>query len=136
MRLFLDRDVGTSLGTALRAVDIDVELYNERYTSPIVTDDRWVAEVSAEGLVIITKDTKIRSRPLEREVFEAAGARAFVIATRGASRLQNLRGLLIAWPKIVELVATMPAPFMFGFNRDGVLTQYVPVPPSLSGKRR
>lgn len=134
MRLFLDRDVGPSIGLALRAVDIDVQLYRERYDSPTVPDDRWIAEVSSENLVVVTKDTHIGSRPAERTVFEAAGARAFVIATRGATRIVNLRALLIAWPRMVEIVNTMTPPFMFGINRDGRLTQYVP--PPQTGKKR
>lgn len=128
MRLFVDRDAGPSIGLALRAVGLEIELYRDRYASPMVPDERWIAEVTAEGLVIVTKDTHIRSRPGERAVFEAAGARAICLATRGATRLQNLRALLIAWPKIEREVADRSAPFMFGVDREGVMTQYVPPP--------
>ena len=128
MRLFADRDVGTCIGEALRLVDIDVVLYKDRYTSGLVPDERWIAEATAEGLVILTKDTHIRSRPAERTVFKACGARAFVLATRGATKLHNLRALLIAWPQVVSEIETRPAPFMFGIARNGALTQYVPVP--------
>lgn len=100
----------------------------------MVPDERWIAEVTSQGLVILTKDTHIRSRPAERNVFQAAGARAFVLATRGASRLDNLRAVLIAWPRIEAEVATRDAPFMFGIDRTGALTQYVP-PPFAAPKR-
>lgn len=126
MRLFTDRDIGPGISLALRAVGVDVELYGERYSDPMVPDDRWIAEVSSQGLVILTKDTHIRTRPAEREVFEAAGARAFVLSTRGATRLINLRAILIAWPEIIREVETRPAPFMFGLDRAGRLTQYIP----------
>ena len=126
MRLFTDRDVGPDIGLALRQVGVEVELYRERYTSGMIPDERWIAEVTSEGLVILTKDTHIRSRPAERSVFEAAGARAFVLATRGATRLANLRAVLIAWPFLEAEVATRDAPFMFGIDRTGAMTQYVP----------
>jgi hypothetical protein len=126
VRLFTDRDVGPDIGLALRQVGVEVELYRERYTSGMVPDERWIAEVTSEALVILTKDTHIRTRPSERTVFEAAGARAFVLATRGATRLVNLRAVLIAWPRIETEVGTREAPFMFGRDRAGVLTQYVP----------
>jgi hypothetical protein len=126
VRLFTDRDVGPDIGLALRQVGVEIELYRDRYTSGMVPDERWIAEVTSEGLVILTKDTHIRSRPAERTVFEAAGARAFVLATRGATRLENLRAVLIAWPRMEAEVATRHAPFMFGIDRAGNLTQYVP----------
>ena len=126
MKLFTDRDVGPGIGLALRHVGVDVQLYRERYTSGMVSDERWVAEVTSENLVILTKDTHIRTRPAERQVFEAAGARAFVLATRGATRLQNLRAVLIGWDRIVAEVESRAAPFMFGIDRAGTLTQYVP----------
>lgn len=126
MRLFTDRDVGPDIGLALRQVGVEVQLYRERYTSGMVSDERWIAEVTSDGLVILTKDTHIRTRPAERTVFEAAGARAFVLATRGATRLDNLRAVLIAWPRIGSEVETRASPFMFGIDRAGVLTQYVP----------
>ncbi len=128
MRLFTDRDVGTSLGRALRLVGVDVVLYADRYESQLVADDRWLAEVTAEGLVILTKDTHIASRPGERQVFEAVGARAFVLATRRATKLENLRAVLIAWPQIEREVEARSAPFMFGIDRTGRTTQYVPYP--------
>jgi hypothetical protein len=128
VRLFTDRDVGPDLGLALRQVGAEIELYREHYVSGMVPDERWIAEVTSQGLVILTKDTHIRLRPAERNVFQAAGARAFVLATRGASRLDNLRAVLIAWPRIEAEVATRDAPFMFGIDRTGTLTQYVPPP--------
>lgn len=136
MRLFVDRDAGPSIGLALRAVGVDVELYRERYESALVPDERWIAEVTSHGLVILTKDTHIRTRPAERAVFEAAGARAVVLATRGATRLANLRGLLIAWPRIEAECATRDAPFMFGVDRDGRMTQYVPPIARAAGRRK
>ena len=126
MRLFTDRDVGLSIGLALRAVGVDVELYRERYDSPLVPDDRWISEVTADGLVILTKETHIRTRPNERVVFEAVGARAFVLATRGAPRLTNLRAILIAWPAIEAQIGDRPGPFMFGIDKAGHLRQYIP----------
>jgi PIN like domain len=77
------------LSRSPRSSLVEVELYRERYKSGKVPDERWIAEVTSEGLVILTKDTHIRTRRSERTVFEAAGARAFVLATRGATRLVN-----------------------------------------------
>jgi hypothetical protein len=131
-RFFCDRDMGKSVGLALRAVGVDVQLYSERYASPLVPDERWIAEVTAEGLVILMKDMHVRTRPNERAVLERTGARAFVLATRGATKLQNLRAILIAWPRIEAEIASGLSPFMYGLDRAGTLRRYIPTEPRTS----
>ena len=125
-RYFCDRDMGKSVGRALREVGVDVQLYADRYDSPSVPDERWISEVTAEGLVILMKDMHVRTRPNERAVFERTGARAFVLATRGATKLQNLRAILIAWPRIEAEVASALSPFMYGIDRAGTVRRYIP----------
>ena len=134
MRLYTDYNVGTSIGRALRLVGVEVELHVDRYASGLVPDEKWIAEVTATGLVILTKDTRIRSRPNERSVFEAVGAKAFVLATRGASKLVNLRAVLNAWDEMTAIADMQAAPFMYGIDRHGKLTQYIPPPPRPTGR--
>ena len=126
MTFFVDRDLGPRVGHALRDVKVDVVLHGERF-GPRESDAVWIRAVSAEGLVIMTRDRHIRRRPAEREAFIEAGARCFVVTTGASTPLDDLRALLIAWPAILGHVAGTPAPFMFGVARDGRLTQYLPL---------
>jgi hypothetical protein len=123
---FVDRDLGPRVGRALREVKVDLVLHGDRFP-PDEPDVSWIQAVSADGLVILTRDRHIRSRPAERQVFEDAQARAFVVTTKAASPLDDLRALLIAWPGIMGHIAATPAPFMYGVSREGRLTQYIPV---------
>ena len=125
MTFFVDRDLGPRVGRALREVKVDVVLHGERFRAD-ESDARWIHSVSTDGLVILTRDRHIRSRPAEREAFMDAGARCFIVTTGASTPLDDLRALLIAWPSILAYVAEMPAPFMFGIARDGRLTQYLP----------
>lgn len=125
MTFFVDRDLGPRVGRALREVKVDVVLHSDRFTAS-ESDVVWIRAVSADGLVILTRDRHIRTRPAERQAFAEAGARCFVVATGASTPLDDLRALLIAWPMIVGHVASTPAPFMYGIARDGRLTQYIP----------
>ena len=122
---FVDRDLGPRVGEALRQVKVDVVLHHERF-GPTTADDEWIPTAAAEGLVILTRDRHIRSRPAERQVFVDAGAKCIVVTTGVSRPLDDLRALLIAWPQIEAHAASMPGPFMFGLARDGRLTQYIP----------
>jgi hypothetical protein len=122
---FVDRDLGRGFGLALRSVGVAVVLHDERF-QPRTPDHVWIRAVSADGLVILTRDRKIRKRVAERQAFEAAKARCFVIVTGASTPLDDLRALLIAWPKLTAMIDNFSAPFMFGVGREGQLTQYIP----------
>jgi hypothetical protein len=122
---FVDRDLGPRVGQALRSVRVDVVLHHERFGAG-VPDTEWIAAVSDDEMVILTRDRKMRTRPAEREAFQTAGARCFVVATGASTPLDDLRALLWAWPAILGHVVGTPSPFMFGISRQGQLVQWVP----------
>ena len=43
------------------------------------TDDRWLEVVGTRGLVVITRDQKIRYRPVEKRMWVTHGVRGFVL---------------------------------------------------------
>lgn len=135
MTYFVDRDLGPRVGEALRSVKVDTVLHRERF-GPATPDDIWIPAVAADGLVILTRDRHIRSRRAERDVFVDAGAKCIVVTTRVSTPLDDLRALLIAWPRIEDHVANTPGPFMFGLARDGRLTQYIPTSGSFGPEAR
>lgn len=109
-----------------RSVGVEIVQHHERFGAR-VPDADWLAAVSGERMVILSRDRKMRSRPAERQAFGAAGARCFVVATGASTPLEDLRALLWAWPAILGHVDTTPAPFMYGVSRQGQLTQWLPV---------
>ena len=131
MRLFVDRDLGLQLGRALREIGQDIQLHSERYPDRgDVADEEWITDVTKDGYVILTHDARIRSRPTERSAFEDVGARVFVFATKRPTPFVHLRALMIAWERVEDEATTMPPPFMFGIDADGVMNQYVPFDPA------
>lgn len=130
MKLFIDRDLGKRLGRALRAVGIPVVLRIDRYPTAdaeSVPDSLWIAEATAQGEVIVTRDGRIRRMSAELAAVVAAKASCFVLETGNATPLDYLRAIMAAWPRMVEIVDEEPPPFMYGVSRNGRLTRRYPV---------
>jgi hypothetical protein len=127
--IFIDRDLGKKFGRALAAVGVPTVLHIDRYAkadAESVPDRAWIAEAARRGEVIFTRDGKIGRRSAELDAVVRAGAKCFVLETGNATPLVYLRAAMIAWPKIEAIVATEPAPFMFGIDRTGRVTRRYP----------
>ena len=128
MKLFIDRDLGKRLGRALRAVGIPVVLHIDRYPTAdaeSVPDSLWIAEATAEGEVLLTRDGRIRRMSKELAAVVAAKASCFVLETGNATPLDYLRAVA-AWPRMVEVVDSETPPFMYGISRNGQVTRRYP----------
>lgn len=129
MKLFIDRDLGKRLGRALRAVGIPVVLHIDRYPTAdaeSVPDSVWIAEATAEGEVILTRDGRIRRMSAELAAVVTAKASCFVLETGNATPLDYLRAVMAAWPRTIEIVGTEAPPFMYGISRTGRVTRRYP----------
>ena len=90
---FLDRSVGRRfVREALVGRGVRVELHDDHF-DVATPDEVWIRAVGERGWTILTRDRRIRHRPLERRAVIAARARLFAI-TAG-----NLDG-----PAMAELV--------------------------------
>ncbi|MGE3796053.1 MAG: hypothetical protein AB7I38_19310 [Dehalococcoidia bacterium] len=75
------------------------------------SDTTWLPIVGCAGLVVLTRDKRIRSRPLERQALPGHGVRACFLTSGGSLDLfDQLRLWLRNWDDIEELVATNPGP--------------------------
>lgn len=116
---FIDRSLGIEpLRTELAKADLRVEIHDDHFARD--EEDRvWLQAVGERGWVVLTKDQRLRYRPLEIAALRASNARVFVL-TAG-----NLRGseiaavFLTALPRIYELLQAMPGPFVARVSRPG-----------------
>ena len=73
---------------------------------PRETADRvWIPIIARLGLILVTRDKRIRREPAERSAFENAGVRGFVITTSNM-RSNDLRGLFIEHAPAMRAMAT------------------------------
>lgn len=97
---------------------------------PRETADRvWIPIVARLGLILVTRDKRIRREPAERSAFENAGVRGFVITTRNM-RSNDLRGLFIVHAPAMRAMATdQPrGPWLYAVTRTRIGPQVVPTP--------
>lgn len=107
-----------ALGKALAAVHGDV-VYPGHPDLPDVprqtADDIWLEVVGRKHLVVITRDKRIRYRPVEKHAWVTHRVRGFVLTGRGSQATSDSLAILLAhWTSINELVVTHPqGPWMF-----------------------
>jgi predicted nuclease of predicted toxin-antitoxin system len=116
---FIDRSLGIEpLRTELIKTGLVAEIHDDHFARD--AEDRvWLQAVGERGWVVLTKDQRLRYRPLEIATLRASRARVFVL-TAG-----NLRGseiaavFLTALPRICQLLNEVPGPFLARVSRPG-----------------
>jgi predicted nuclease of predicted toxin-antitoxin system len=119
---FIDRSLGVEpIRTELINSGLEVEIHDDHF--PRDEEDRiWLQVVGERGWVVLTKDQKLRYRPLEIGALRASKARVFVL-TAG-----NLRGAEIAAvfaaavPHMVRVLNSRPGPFVARVSKLGNIT--------------
>ena len=78
-------------------------------------DDDWLPVIGAQQLIVITRDQRIRYRPVEKAMWLAHLVRGFVLTGRKSqSTAESLTILGRHWPRIVEIADVRPVgPWMY-----------------------
>ncbi len=119
---FIDRSLGVEpIRKELINSGLIVEIHDDHFARD--EEDRiWLQVVGKNGWVVLTKDQRLRYRPLEIGALRASNARVFVL-TAG-----NLRGgeiaavFLTALPRIFRTLHSLPGPFVARVSRSGHVT--------------
>ncbi|MGH9153022.1 MAG: hypothetical protein ACRD03_11630 [Acidimicrobiales bacterium] len=125
-RYFVDEnDLG--LGRAL-GVRHEGVVYPGHADLPDVTrgtvDDDWLRVVGDLRLVVITRDRRIRYRPVERAMWVAHRVRGFVLTGTASQSTADSLGLIDRhWMELEQLVASEPhGPWMRSLTKTGLRT--------------
>jgi len=96
---------------ALKAAGVAVVLHHELF--PAGADDvSWLQALAQRpDLVVLTKDTRIRRRTLERQAMETARLRVFALSAGNLSGAGQAAAFVRALPRIRRL-ATQAGPFV------------------------
>jgi P2-related tail formation protein len=116
LRFFLDRGLGSKLlPTALRQAGWQLETMDERYgkvESQVIQDAKWIQEATLNGDVILCKDLKIASNPLEAQVVFMTSARVFGLASAQLTGPKMINWYLWREAEIVEMAQRANGPFV------------------------
>lgn len=85
-------------------------------------DDAWLAVIGAHRLVVITRDKRIRYRPVERTMWVDHRVRGFVLTgTASQSTSDSLTLLQCHWAEMAVIVEAEPVgPWMYAVTQAGV----------------
>jgi len=82
-------------------------------------DVDWLQDVSLRGWVVLTKDKKIESRPLEIGAIAHTGARVFILVSGNLTSQQMASILINALDKIKKVAQGHKPPFIAKVYRNG-----------------
>ncbi|HKY07067.1 MAG TPA: hypothetical protein VJQ55_02450 [Candidatus Binatia bacterium] len=116
---FIDRCLGRKIvAQALRELGGTVEIHDDHF-APDAKDEDWLVEVGNRGWIVLTKDDRIRYRITERTALASARVRTFVLASSQLHGAEMASAFVKALPKIKELIAKYPPPFIGRVSRSG-----------------
>lgn len=103
--------MGRAIGRRLEAEGLRVELHDDHFPQG-TPDTVWLAAVGSRGWIVLTKDTRIRHRPGEKQTLLGARVRAFAFTSGNLSGAQMSEAIVKALPKMMALLASHPRAFV------------------------
>lgn len=97
--------MGRAVGRRLAEEGIRIAFHDDHFPQG-TPDTEWLRDVGRRGWIVLTKDTRIRYRPNEKQALLGAGVRAFAFASGNLSGAQMSDAIVKALPKMLKLLAT------------------------------
>ena len=118
---FIDRSLGKiDVPNALRADGYACRVHDDHF-SQTTEDAAWVEAVARHGCVGLTKDERIRFRPLELRALESAGVRAFIVICGNVRGAQTAEILRKSMPRILAAVTSERPPFIYHIYKNSTI---------------
>lgn len=86
-------------------------------------DAVWLAGCGTEGWVVLSRDQRIRRRPLELRALRDAGVAAFIFSSGEATAADTADVVKKLLPKLAHMSVSEPKPFLYVFGLSGRLTR-------------
>ncbi len=111
--IFIDRSVPRGVAEAVKEMRDDVP------------DTEWLAAAGDEGWLVITHDTRIRTRPGERRAIMEHGVGCFILSYKQPLRKQEIVDLIVSTLEEMErLFEQTSRPFIYTVNKNGEFREY------------
>jgi|SRR5688572_8144098 len=117
----LDENVGgKELSEALRKLGLTVHLSRDLFGKG-VADEVLLDKAGECGWILLTKDRRIRRRPVELAALKRARVRTLFFAAGDMTSTQMIHSLRAALPRIQRLVKRQKPPFLRRITPKGLL---------------
>ncbi|WP_298862711.1 hypothetical protein [uncultured Microbacterium sp.] len=122
-RFLLDRSLGGKLLIArLRGAGWNARTLAEEYgdaRAQAMSDDEWIASGTASGFILLAKDHRIASRPLEARAIYMHDARAIAFAN-GNLTATEMGDLCLQYEKAIHRMSSAHPPFVMSQGKGGL----------------
>jgi predicted nuclease of predicted toxin-antitoxin system len=114
MKFFFDNNLSHRLAKAMNLLEEDefVMHLKDKFRQDEI-DEVWLKYVGSNGLVLVTRDQKIRKRRAELIAFRKHSIGAFILTGKNLGRWQEIKQLIWAWENMKKLAASTQRPFAF-----------------------
>lgn len=121
---FFDNNLSPVLVAGLRGLGEDVQHLRDVF--PANTKDAvWIPKVAESGWILVTRDKRIRTRPLEAEALVRSGLSAFFFIQRRDPDLWGWAELVVRrWREMKQLAERERKPFLFAISERGTIDRF------------
>jgi hypothetical protein len=109
------------IADALRKAGASVEVHDDHF-EPATPDARWLSEVGRRGWVVLSKDSRIRSRTLERNALLHARVAAFILTSQDMTGQDMAKLFVDTLPKLHRYLIKRRRPFIALISQGGTIT--------------
>jgi predicted nuclease of predicted toxin-antitoxin system len=119
---FIDRSLGVDpVRAELINAGLNVEIHDDHFARD-EEDRTWLRTVGERGWVVLTKDQRLRYRPLEIAALRASKTRVFVLTAGNLRGIEIATVFLAALPRICRVLHSRPGPFVARVSQSGHVT--------------
>ena len=120
--LFIDRSLGIEpLRSVLIQAGFKVKIHDDHFKRD-EEDYVWLAEVSKRSWIVLTKDQRLRYRPLEIAALRTNNARVFILIAGNLKGSEIAATFEAALPRIRRVLANHFGPFIARISKDALIT--------------
>jgi len=98
-----------------------IEVHKDHFNSD-AQDAHWIREVGKRGWAIITKDKRVRSKPIELLALLQSGQPTFVLTSGNATASDNATSILAARSDAIKCIQKYEPPFVAQITAAGKLS--------------
>jgi predicted nuclease of predicted toxin-antitoxin system len=99
-----------------------IEIHDDHFSRD-EEDHVWLDEVGKRNWVVLTKDQRLRYRPLELAALRASRARVFVLVAGNLTGEDVAEAFVAVLPRMARILRERSGPFIARINRVGAVTR-------------
>jgi len=118
MKFFIDNNISKKIAKGLAEFGEDVMHLQDQFPED-APDEEWLEYVGKNGMVLVTRDERIRWNPTELAALKKHKVRAFFMGGKKLDRCAQIRQIVQNWPRMKEHARRLKPPFGFRIPEKG-----------------